>query len=140
MHHILYMSTAVGSPTDEDLKSILIKSRQNNEERNVTGMLLYTEGTFVQILEGQKDDVKYIYKTLLNDHRHKNLICLIDGEAKRRTFSEWWMGFTPVNSTGICSLKGYLEKPSQNVLSITVQDPAVQVLRTFVEHNMRILS
>jgi hypothetical protein len=36
-------------------------SRENNAKRGVTGMLLYKEGNFIQVLEGDEREVRIVF-------------------------------------------------------------------------------
>src|SRR6188768_1081573 len=94
MKNIVYVSTAVKLLDDDQLLSILASSRKNNNERNVTGVLLYSEGTFIQALEGDNNDVDFIFSKIEKDLRHKNMITLINEQISHRGFSDWLMGFS----------------------------------------------
>ena len=61
MNYLIYISTAVKLMTDAELISILADSRDNNKLKNITGMLLYGDGTFIQVLEGGKKDITDTY-------------------------------------------------------------------------------
>ena len=54
LHCLIYTSVATQKMTDDYLKSILEKSRPKNIALSVTGMLLYLDPFFVQVLEGEK--------------------------------------------------------------------------------------
>ncbi|WP_188557330.1 BLUF domain-containing protein [Hymenobacter glacieicola] len=60
MHHIVYQSSAVGLPTTAELKFLLRQSRANNQRLHITGLLLYSNGSFLQVLEGQAPAVRQI--------------------------------------------------------------------------------
>jgi hypothetical protein len=55
---LVYVSVARELMSDEDLKAILEVARRKNAERNITGMLLYRSGYFIQALEGEEADVE----------------------------------------------------------------------------------
>ena len=61
IYFLIYLSNAVKPYSDEELKNLLLKSRKKNLERNVTGLLLDKDGCFIQLLEGKRDEVKYIF-------------------------------------------------------------------------------
>ncbi|MFT6150089.1 MAG: hypothetical protein ACJAUH_002787, partial [Saprospiraceae bacterium] len=59
---MVYLSTYHSSEIAEtELLAILNRCRKNNSERQVTGLLIFAEGTFIQALEGNKEDVLQIY-------------------------------------------------------------------------------
>jgi hypothetical protein len=108
MHHIIYLSQ-VSAPLSEDaLSRLLEKSRVNNQGRNITGLLLYSERQFMQLLEGEEADVVQLYMDLAQDSRHTGLIKLADKPIMHRSFSEWSMAFEAVSPEKFAQISGYL--------------------------------
>ncbi|WP_430400504.1 BLUF domain-containing protein [Flavobacterium sp.] len=99
MHRIIYLSSAIELFTDEEINLLLQKSRFNNAQKNITGLLLYSEGNFIQILEGNKDEIQNTFEKIKLDNRHKNIITVINEPIKKRTFSDWKMGYSLVDPT-----------------------------------------
>lgn len=93
---VVYTSTASQPFRSSALEDLLTTCRRLNTQRGVTGMLLYRDGRFIQILEGAPDVVDLLVETIRRDHRHHDLrILLRDGIAERR-FSDWTMGYRPL--------------------------------------------
>ena len=92
---ILYCSVSVPSQlTNADFDHILATARRRNVSENITGMLLYYRGEFVQILEGEKTSVENIYQIFIgSDLRHTALNKVHQNTISYRSFSEWSMGF-----------------------------------------------
>jgi hypothetical protein len=107
MYHLVYVSSAVNLFTDADLAAVLDVSRRNNGACGITGMLLYVGGNFIQVLEGEKDDVNKTHRRIANDARHRGLITLLEGEIEKRDFSDWSMGFRKVDGKDAGTLPGY---------------------------------
>lgn len=82
----------------EELKNLLIQSREKNKTLDITGMLLYREGTFMQIIEGEKKNVVELYDTILRDERHHGILEVLTGEITERNFEDWSMGFLNMDS------------------------------------------
>jgi hypothetical protein len=77
-----------------DLDHILASARRRNVAEEITGMLLYYRGEFVQILEGEKKSVENIYDKFISpDLRHTALNKVHQNTISHRSFSEWSMGF-----------------------------------------------
>lgn len=95
LEELLYCSVSVPSQlTDIDLDHILASARRRNLAENITGMLLYYRGEFVQILEGEKTSVENIYQKFIgSDLRHTALNKVHQNTIQHRSFSEWSMGF-----------------------------------------------
>jgi len=95
LEELLYCSVSVPSQlTDIDLDHILASARRRNLAENITGMLLYYRGEFVQILEGEKTSVENMYQKFIGpDLRHTALNKVHQNTISYRSFSEWSMGF-----------------------------------------------
>ena len=92
MRQLLYASNTGRDVSDAMLKDILEASRRNNLACGVTGVLLYIEGGFMQVLEGEDQAVADTYARICGDRRHWNTMVLLDREAPR-AFGDWSMGF-----------------------------------------------
>lgn len=114
MEYLIYISTAKRLLDENELTEILKVSKKNNEKNEITGLLLYSEGTFIQFLEGAEDKLNSTYETIVNDERHKNVIKLIQEPAQERCFPDWTMGFKSVNSNELELLAGYFNPSIKN--------------------------
>ena len=93
MYYLIYVSSATREMSNEELAEILDTARKENAKASITGMLLYKEGNFMQMLEGEKERVLDLYEKIKKDPRHKDVITVIEREAPKRTFPDWTMGF-----------------------------------------------
>jgi hypothetical protein len=134
MKNIVYLSTAVKLMNDDELIEILKVARENNAARNISGVLLYSEGTFLQVLEGNEEDLDSIFGEIQKDRRHKNIIALIDEPISEKNFADWSMGFASVKQDKAEGLIGYL-KAYDRVESKGGNSPAVTTLKTFIGSN-----
>lgn len=121
--------------TEADLVHILSNSRENNKAKHITGMLIYGDGTFIQVLEGNPEDVDNVYDKITQDKRHKNLIVLATGSLNKRNFPDWTMGFTTVNGKELAELNGYINPRDKNFLATENPHAAISVLKTFAQNN-----
>jgi hypothetical protein len=140
MKNIVYMSTSVTLPDDDQLIEILTSARKNNLKHNVSGVLLYSEGVFIQVLEGNEADVDLIFAKIQADTRHKNIMPLIDAPIQQRDFADWTMGFATADADKVADLVGYLK--STDTLNDKRQDSNVAIitLKTFIETNKLLIS
>ena len=58
IYQIAYTSAAARTISDEDFQQILASARRNNPREGLTGMLTFAGGSFLQVLEGEKDAVE----------------------------------------------------------------------------------
>jgi hypothetical protein len=89
----VYVSSAHKLLGDEELVELLRIARQNNAARDVTGMLLYRDGNFLQVLEGPASAVDQLIEKIKRDPRHHGLILMSRKGVEERQFSEWRMAF-----------------------------------------------
>ncbi len=75
----------------EALLELLIQSKERNESLNITGMLLYDKGTFLQVIEGPEITLEPLYTAIQNDHRHKDLLLIQNKTIPERSFPNWSM-------------------------------------------------
>lgn len=93
MFYLIYISSATSPMDDDDLKSLLEEVRPKNLHLNVTGILIYQDGSFMQMLEGDKQTVLDLYDEICVDNRHKGVLTMMTGDIKERNFEDWSMGF-----------------------------------------------
>lgn len=93
MYHIIYLSSAIIPFSDIELKELLVKARNFNSTQNITGILFYKEGYFLQAIEGNKERVISLFETIKKDKRHKNIITLFDEDIQSRSYPEWSMSY-----------------------------------------------
>jgi Sensors of blue-light using FAD len=91
--HCIYASTAESVFKESDITALLERVRTINAERGLTGMLLYIEGGFFQVLEGDDAVVDEVYGRIMRDPRHSKITLIIREPIATRDFSEWTMGF-----------------------------------------------
>ena len=89
---LLYASRAVPAVDHEELLAILKKSKTNNPKVGITGVLCFSQGIFMQVLEGGRDAVSLLYNRIANDARHLEVVLLSYEEIAERRFAGWSMG------------------------------------------------
>lgn len=110
----LYASRAVEPLATVALDRILEKARRNNPPRGITGLLCYSNGVFVQVLEGGREPVSGLLGTIFTDNRHKELQLLLFEEIAERHFGNWSMGKVNIDSVNGAALLKYSEAASLN--------------------------
>lgn len=114
--YLIYLSSASQLYTHADLSDILTKSRINNTSKGVTGLLLYHEGSILQIMEGDEETVMSLYHKIEKDDRHRNIVKMVTGLSDERNFPDWSMGFKTVSDTEWNELSGYLRMDGSTIL------------------------
>ena len=89
---LMYASRAVPALDQEELVTILRQSKANNPSTGVTGVLCYSGGIFLQVLEGGRSAVNKLYNRIGADPRHTDVELLLYEEIGERRFASWSMG------------------------------------------------
>jgi hypothetical protein len=100
MFQLIYTSTAARRLDDEDLHALLELARARNERLGVTGMLVYRNGSFLHVLEGDEKTVRALYHTIRRDGRHRCVTLLKATALEGRDFPETPMAFRDCSVTG----------------------------------------
>ncbi|MCK2022753.1 BLUF domain-containing protein [Microbacterium sp. kSW2-24] len=104
---VVYCSTATKPLSDGELADLLIISRRHNDARDITGLLLYRDGEFVQILEGDRYDVDQTMARINADPRHTDVRVLLEEPLHTRRFADWTMGYQPMIAPSPGEVRGY---------------------------------
>ena len=91
MISLVYVSAATRKFDERDLAELLKTSRRNNLAQNVTGMLCFSGGNFMQALEGDDDAVDKLEQTILRDPRHMGMKRIVRVPIEIRQFANWSM-------------------------------------------------
>ena len=98
MFYLIYVSHAADGLKSSDLHDILKKAHEVNANLGITGLLLYKNKRFMQLIEGQEDTVRGLYQKILQDPRHRDLIVLQEDTEPERQFPGWSMAFRNLNA------------------------------------------
>jgi len=104
--HLIYASAASYPLSDEELTTLLNKSRIYNASVGITGILLHAEGSFFQVLEGEPAAVENLFERISRDERHSGLTIIIREPIAKRAFGEWTMGFSDIRSEELTEITG----------------------------------
>ena len=116
----------------DDLRQILTKSRVNNAQREITGVLLYREGNVLQIVEGREQAVIELFDKIKADTRHGGVIKLYQKPIEQRDFSDWSMGFHDLGAKDVVPLEGYSRFMEQGCdLSAISPSQAEKLIKSF---------
>lgn len=88
-YYLLYRSHATARPMAAELEDMLSQARVYNAAADVTGLLLYHDGRYVQVLEGPKCAVREVYARICRDPRHVHVITINEGLGPARRFPTW---------------------------------------------------
>ncbi len=99
METLVYISSTQQSMSQQEIQNILTASRRNNERNDITGVLLYAECGFIQVLEGRKHHIDQTYRKILCDPRHNNILVLYREAVNERSFPQWVMACQEIKNS-----------------------------------------
>ena len=105
--HCIYCSTSTNEDfSPADLATLLAECREKNSKADLTGMLLYSDKTFFQVLEGDRSVVEALLEKLTKDKRHKSVTKIILESIEERAFAQWTMGYSKVSKKELAEIPG----------------------------------
>ena len=139
MYEIIYMSSATKLLSEEEVNYLLVQARHFNYVNYITGVLLYIEGDFLQVIEGHKETINALFEKIKKDKRHKGIIVVYEGEKEKRQFSDWSMGFHSSTYEKLRKVVGFEDISKSQLLN--VEDKiAHSFLDTFIKSHKNKIS
>jgi len=109
---LLYVSRSDKPITIGQADEIIARAKDYNPNHGITGVLCYTGDTFMQVLEGARDEVNALYGLILSDSRHHDVTLLEYAEIGERRFVGWTMGRVNLGKVNPSLLLKYSPKPT----------------------------
>lgn len=133
---LTYVSFEAYPMTEADLLKILDTAHQFNPTQNITGMLLFRNGYFIQALEGEETAVDTLYEKIAADPRHRNVMLVAREATTKRSFGNWAMGFKNLHDLDLSQHEDYidlLKQPFDDHFFAENPSRAKTLLKLFVE-------
>ncbi len=111
---LAYTSIAAHHMTHDELLSLLNSARTCNQRQGITGMLLYMDDCFFQVLEGEEQLVDALYEKICLDERNHHVVKLIREPIAERSFTEWTMSYEHVTREEMASFTGLTDYLDQD--------------------------
>ncbi|MEO6321735.1 MAG: BLUF domain-containing protein [Polaromonas sp.] len=96
LQEILYVSTLAADAPLRVVADIAVKSRSTNQQRDITGLLVFDGMHFCQQLEGSAQEVAALMERIRQDPRHTDVAVLHHGPLDQRRFRRFSLGYTSV--------------------------------------------
>lgn len=133
VYQLIYSSRARTSVVHaSDLRSMLIDFRAHNARVGITGILLYGFRRFLQLIEGEQEEVDALFARIERDRRHTN-IELLDCQLPGRLFGDWSMAFVDLDAAAQ-SMPGFAGRPPNMDLRLIYEEIAEEMLNFFSVH------
>ncbi|MFS4415103.1 BLUF domain-containing protein [Maribacter sp. 2307ULW6-5] len=100
MRSLIYRSKAIETFTLPDIYAMLSNAKDYNAAHGITGCLLYHNGHFLQLLEGEEENLERLFDKIVRDRRHQDVETLKHVHLRQRLFNEWSMAFHDYGANG----------------------------------------
>lgn len=138
LSQIIYCSVASHLFSEDELNELLRVSRRYNERNGITGILLYSEGNFFQVLEGEEAVIDELYARIKEDGRHDQVVQIVRESISARTFKNWTMGYAVISSDDVNEIVGANDSSSDETpFSSLGESRAKKLVFAFDEGNWR---
>lgn len=137
MIQLAYVSSAVELFSAETIERLLKDCRRRNQQRNISGMLLYRGGNILQVIEGQSDMVLPLYAKIARDPRHHGVIKFYQKPIQERDFPDWTMAFHDLEAPQARHVEGYSDFLTTDEGALAVHSAAAVKLVKLFKASMR---
>ncbi len=90
LRRVTYISRVSPAVASVDLRHISGLAEIQHRRRDLSGVLAYTGGHFVQVIEGMPRDVDALLALIRADPRHFDMCVLFDDVVPCRRFDRWY--------------------------------------------------
>ena len=105
-YQVIYSSVSSTPMQQEDLEDILERAQLNNARSGITGALVYVDGSFVQVLEGEAEAVHRLMQRICTDLRHEAVTVLQAQAVAMAVFADWRMAYVSATSAQVAQWAG----------------------------------
>jgi hypothetical protein len=107
MFHAVCASSATYEFNKPRLLALLEETRKIYTRLGITGMLLYKDGNFLQVLEGEEETVMILISMIKESPGHKAFQVLMTGTSEHRLFLDWSIAFRDLTDKLLTETRGF---------------------------------
>lgn len=129
---ISYVSSAIEGLSDKEIDRVLYQTKTFNNENDITGLLVYSEGNFFQLIEGEVEVVKDLYYNKIEkDSRHHNIVKFLEKKITEASYDGYYVDKVTsrfeIDRSRMETYINYIK-----VLKPSVRKPVLKVLESFL--------
>ncbi|MFX4228526.1 MAG: BLUF domain-containing protein [Porticoccaceae bacterium] len=109
IRQVIYRSKKASGFPESEIQSMFQNFKTPNTTYEITGILFYIDGNFIQCLEGSEANIEQLLSNIIHDPRNTALTILSDSMVKGRRFPTWWMGFRNMSANELMQQKGFVD-------------------------------
>lgn len=89
LYRIIYISRLNFKPSYRKIKALKQQVVSNNQQRNITGFLLFNKEYFIGAIEGERTVLNELFNKMTKDQRHFDIEIVSYESIEDRTFNNW---------------------------------------------------
>jgi Sensors of blue-light using FAD len=136
MISITYVSSAVFRFNETTLLDLVDQCQRNNERLGITGILVYSDGNFMQVIEGADLVTHALYERIKLDPRHRGVLTVHEQSIEAREFLGWSMAYNILPPRALRTNRtpyAFLDRVRQRPLPLP-QGSASSLVCSFMQH------
>ena len=136
MISIIYVSSAVPQFSESTLQDLVELCQATNERLAVTGVLIYSDGNCMQVIEGPDLATHALYDRIKRDSRHCDVTTINVQPLEERQFQGWSMAYNiipPRHLRDHAIPHAFLDRARQRKLSLP-KGSASSLIYAFMQH------
>lgn len=138
MYYLIYSSQVAPDLTDGTLLDIMNTANSRNKKLDLTGILIQVKDRFIQLLEGDRENVETVFSSIEADDRHRQVTLLLTGYYQDRLFKDWSMAFTRSSTEDFNEITGYRNLNDVEELDVDNEShPALIFIKHFTKQVVR---
>ncbi len=134
LSQVVYLSSSTDLLGEPELQQLLIDARERNQDLEISGLLLYADGNFMQVLEGPRQNVETLMSDIENDPRHHGILVLLDQVIEHREFPDWSMALFNVSEKDAEGFSDFFRGDSSVHQQYILSGKAKKLLMSFRDH------
>ncbi len=107
---LLYSSEASPELDETEVDELIERSKESNASKGISGLLIYVNRCFLQLLEGEEDKVRDLFDRIRSDPRHSEPFVYHEQNASQKAYGSWTTGY---REPTVCTLGEEMPGPKQ---------------------------
>jgi hypothetical protein len=95
---ISYLSTANKDLNQDEVAELLDLTEIRNNNAGVNGLLIYSDGNFFEVIEGEETKIKELFENIKVDPRHRNILIVFEKSIDKPLFDDKEANFISENT------------------------------------------
>ncbi len=136
MISITYVSSAIFQFNETTLLDLVDQCQRNNERLGITGILVFSDGNFMQVIEGADLVTNALYERIKLDVRHQGVTTVHQQPIEVREFQGWSMAYNILPPKALRTHRvphAFIDRARQRPLPLP-QGSASSLICSFMQH------